>query len=365
MEKYSFLYISTHEGSDGSGIYCAKLNHISGEVTALKKVADLERAGVMTQHARNGWLYSVGVDGEIANNQGCIDAYAIQTDSGALKLLNRQQTGAGLPTFITTSEDSRFLLQTSFSTAAASVLQIEKDGSLIRSGEIHRFEGKGSNPIRQVQSRPHCINMQPIDHTVFVSDLGTDEIVRFRLDEEQGEIIRDGHVQKSIHLGAGPRIMRFSKDGRHAYIVNELQNTISVYTYNYGKRMLEPIQVISTLPNGIDGSFKRQMASEIRLHPNQKYVYVTNRSTGEGLTDGVAVFSRDMLSGELSLVQHCATGKHPRHFNIDSMGQWLFVSARDSDQIHRFRIDKNTGMLREVGDPIDFSQPWDIQFYIV
>ncbi|NGM62474.1 lactonase family protein [Sphingobacterium sp. SGG-5] len=364
MGKYSFLYISTHTGPAGGGIYCARLDYTNGEVTAFKKVADLERAGIMTQYAPKGYLYSVGIEGAMAENQGCIAAYTVDTNTGMLKRLNRQQTGAGLPTFVAVSEDGCFVLQVSFSTAAASVLQIKADGSLMRSGKVHRFEGRGTNPIRQTKAHPHCISMQPIDHTVFVSDLGTDQITRFRLDEQQGEIVRDGHVQSSIHLGAGPRIMRFSNDGQYVYVVNELQNTISVYSYNKDRRILEPVQVLSTLPHGVDSSFERQMASEIRLHPNQKYVYVTNRSTGDGLVDGIAVFSRNIRSGELSLIQHCATGKHPRHFNIDPTGRWLFVSARDSDQIHRFHIDPDAGVLQEIGDPIDFPQPWDLQFYI-
>jgi len=245
------------------------------------------------------------------------------------------------------------LFQASFSTAAASVLTISADGSLIPSGKVHRFEGTGVNAIRQTKSHPHCINIHPTDQTVFVSDLGTDVITRFRLDEAHGDLIRQDPPQTSIRPGAGPRIMRFSNNGRHAYIINELDNTIAVYQYNDSEKSLEAMQVISTLPNQIEATFETQMASEIRLHPNQQYVYVTNRSNGEGT-----------VSGAISPVQYLSTGIHPRHFNIDPTGQWLFVSARDSDQIHQFRIDQITGQLKEVAHPVNFPQPWDIQFYI-
>jgi len=361
----TFLYISTHVGMDGSGIYCAELDYSSGATSPFRKVAELERAGAMTHLRHKRHLYSVGVEGAVDANKGCIAAYAVDADTGALHRLNQPSTGAGLPTFITASADEHFMFQVSFSTAAASVLRINEEGALMRSGEIHRFEGKGINPIRQQRSYPHCIAIHPKDNTVFVSDLGTDLITRFRLDDEQGEIVRDGYVQSPIDLGAGPRLMRFSENGNALYVVNELNNSISVYTYDQLSRTLNPVQVISTLPNNMVEGFERQMASDIRIHPNQQYLYVTNRSTGEGQIDGVAVFSRDIVSGRLSFIQHCSTGKHPRYCNIDPSGQWLFVSARDSNQIHRFRINQDSGKLQEVGDPIDFTQPWDLQFYIV
>ncbi len=365
MRDKSFLYVSTYEGSDGSGIYYAELDNDSGEVGTFVKVASLERAGLMAPHPQLSCLYAVGIAGEPSHNQGCINAYLINTDKGSLKQLNEQPTGAGLPTFITPSLDGQFLFQASFSSAAVSVLRIKKDGSLMLTSKMHRFEGTGTNPVRQIKSHPHCVIKHPKDDVVFISDLGTDQISAYKLNYESGDLVEIGASQTSIHLGAGPRIMRFSNDGNNLYIINELHNTISVYAYTASDKLLEPLQVISTLPEAANGSFENQMASEIRLHPNQKYVYVTNRSTGKGTIDGVAVFRRDEVSGKLSPLQHYPTGKHPRHFNIDPTGKWLFVSSRDSNQIDKFSIDQNTGLLHEVGQPVNFQQPWDIQFFII
>src|SRR5690606_19043979 len=275
------------------------------------------------------------------------------------------KTGAGLPTFITPSTDGRFLLQASFSTAAASVLTIREDGSLATSGKVHRFEGRSINPVRQTKSHPHCISIHPIDNSIFLTDLGTDKISRFRLDERHGELIPYGDAQYAIELGAGPRIMRFSQDGRHLYMINELHNTIFSYRYHVGDKPLEPLQIISTLPDSLSSSFETQMAGELRLHPNQRYVYATNRSTGSGRYNGITVFQRNRLTGLLTPIQYEPTAKHPRHFNMDQTGNWLFVSARDGNQLQLFRIDANTGLLQPVGEPIVFKQPWDVQFYSV
>src|SRR5690606_39962549 len=120
------------------------------------KVADLDKAALMVLHPENNVLYVVGIDGESQDGAGCIAAYSINRATGTLRLLEKTKTGAGLPTFITPSTDGRFLLQASFSTAAASVLTIREDGSLATSGKVHRFEGGSINPVRQTKSHPHC-----------------------------------------------------------------------------------------------------------------------------------------------------------------------------------------------------------------
>lgn len=358
-----FLYISSHQGPEGAGVYGARFDLATGAYGPCRKMAALERAGLMVRHPHKNCLYVVGVEGAPEANQGCIAAYAVDTETGALTLLNTLQTGAGLPTFITVSADGKWLFQVSFSSAAGSVVEITETGSLVRSGQVHTFSGAGPNPVRQTQARPHCMNIHPLEDVVFAADLGADQLVRFSLDRSRGVLVESGLWQPSVHPGAGPRILRFSDDGRHAYLLNELDSTLSVYSYNAALQTLEALQVISTLPAGADNSFTRQMAAEIRLHPNQQYVYASNRSTGEGTVDGMAVFKRDTASGELTALQQCPTGKHPRHFNLDPEGRWLLASARDADQVNRFSVDPATGQLRAEGEPIAFTQPWDVLFF--
>lgn len=359
IRKKSFVYVSTYEGPDGGGIYCARFDQKRGEISGFRKVAALERAGLMTQHPSKNCLYAVCVDEKSEAPNGCVAAFSVDAISGDLKLLNRQFTGAGLPTFITVTHDGKYLLQVSFSTAAGSVLRVKEDGSPEKCGKILSFSGSGPNPVRQTKSTPHCIQVHPEDQTVYVCDLGADQIVRFRLDLEQEELVRMEPSQQSINPGAGPRIMRLSDDGKNAYVINELDNTISVYTYDHEKKDLIPQQVVSTLPGSVEGSFDKQMASEMRLHPNQKFLYASNRSVGEGRVDGITVFNREPSNGKLSPVQYLATGKHPRHFNMDKEGQWLFVSARDSDIIQIYKITQ--GELKESGTPVPFRNPWDIR----
>lgn len=364
MSEHSFLYVSSYEGPEGSGIYYSRLNKSDGQLSQFEKVASLERAALMALHPQKEVLYGVGIAGDPAHNSGCIAAYTINSTNGRLHLLGKQKTGAGLPTFISPSGDGKLLFQVSFSSAAGSVLKIAENGALECIDKMHTFSGCGPNPVRQTRSNPHCINLHPQDDIVFVCDLGADQIVKFILNRQRPGLERVEPMLSSVNPGAGPRILRYSQDGKNAYILNELASTISVYHYNTATQTLEPVQVVSTLPDKTTGGFDKQMAAEIRLHPNQKYVYASNRSNGDGEVDGVVVFKRNVATGILTAIQFCPTGKHPRHFNIDKEGQWLFVSARDADLIHRFSIDAETGFLKEAGSPVFFKQPWDIQFFM-
>ena len=50
-------------------------------------------------------------------------------------------------------------------------------------------------------------------------------------------------------------------------------------------------------------------------------------------------------------------GKNPRNFAIDPSGSFLLAENQDSDSIVVFRIDPETGGLKQVGEPIRIPMP--------
>jgi 6-phosphogluconolactonase len=357
----SFIYVCTNEGSEGSGVYCASFDKENGTLGEFSLVAELEKAGFLTMHPSNNLLYSTGMVAESEAKSGCIAGYSADRRSGELTFLNRQKTGEELPSYICITKNGRYLLNVSYFGATCSVLEIKEDGSLGQNGKVHAFSGSGINEKRQSSSHPHSINIDSKERYVYVCDLGADNLVRFQFDSNKGDLTRIDPLFNSSEPGAGPRHMRFSGDGKWAYVINELNNSISVYAYDSDTGKLVLIQVISTLL--FDGNYEKQLASEIRLHPNEQFLYASNRSVGSDGSDGIMVYRRDKMKGTLEIVEWVTTGKHPRHFNIDKDGRWLLVSARDSNEIQIFEIDKNTGGLRKNGEPAKFMQPLYIQFY--
>ena len=136
--------------------------------------------------------------------------------------------------------------------------------------------------------------------------------------------------------GAGPRHFKFSADGRHAYAINELDCTVAAYDYAAATGALTPRQTVSTLPAGYNNRDGHNTDAEIRIHPNGKFLYGSNRGH-----DSLAVFAIAPGTGLLSPVEIVPSGgKVPRNFALSPDGRWLVCAHQDSGNLTVFRVDQ-------------------------
>ncbi len=159
----------------------------------------------------------------------------------------------------------------------------------------------------------------------------------------------------SLNAGAGPRHFGFSPNGTFAYVINEMQSTVTAFSYDADRGQLHSLQTISTLPKDFAGA---NDDAEIQVHPSGKFLYASNRGH-----DSIAVFAIDESKGTLTALQYVSTqGKVPRNFEIDPTGSRLFVANQKSDNIVIFRIDPKTGRLAPTGDVLHVPSPVCVKF---
>ena len=144
------------------------------------------------------------------------------------------------------------------------------------------------------------------------------------------------------HPGAGPRHCTFSPSGEYCYLINELNCTILVLSYNKKNGSFVELQRVSSLPDGI--TFPGNTCADIHITPNGAYLYGSNRGH-----NSLIIYKINKKSGLLDYVgcQSCG-GEIPRNFAIDPTGNHLLCANQDSDEIVVFRIDNKTGRLSEV-----------------
>jgi 6-phosphogluconolactonase (cycloisomerase 2 family) len=156
--------------------------------------------------------------------------------------------------------------------------------------------------------------------------------------------------------GAGPRHIDFHPVKSYAYVVNELDSTVTAYRFDASQGELNPLQVISCLPPGVTGSrdFARGFgAAEIVAAPSGKFLYVSNRGDSS-----IAIFSIDEAAGTLSPVAwESSHGEGPRFIGLDPSGTFLYAANERSDTIVAFRVDKITGKLKPTGDLVHTGSP--------
>jgi 6-phosphogluconolactonase len=244
----------------------------------------------------------------------------------------------------------RNVLVANYGGGSVSVLPIGDDGRLGEATAFIQHEGSSVDPRRQTAPHAHSINVDPDNRFAFVADLGLDRVMIYRFDSQQGTLAANDPPWASVAPGAGPRHFAFQPGGRFAYVINELQSTVTAFAYDAARGALQEIQTLPTLPDDFSGS---NTTAEIQVHPSGRFLYGSNRGH-----DSIAVYAIDADSGRLRFVEHESTqGDLPRNFGIDPSGRFLLAANQGSDSVVVFRIDGATGALTPTGQSIEVASP--------
>jgi len=137
-------------------------------------------------------------------------------------------------------------------------------------------------------------------------------------------------------LGFGPRHLDFHPSKPWVFVSIERQNEVYVYELDADSGLKrEPLFVRNTLSKA---PAMRQAAGTIHIHPNGRFVYVTNRASDLSSFDGkpaviggqndVAVYAIDQQTGEPTLIQNAdGHGVELRTFGIDPGGRMLVAAS--------------------------------------
>jgi len=347
------VYFGTYTGgqNSGKGIYRSVLDLETGELSDPVLVAEARNPSFLEIHPNGKFLYAVS---ESAGADS-VSAFAIDTATGDLKLLNERSSGGAGPCHVSIDHAGKNLLVANYGSGSASAIPIKPDGTLAEPAGFVQHEGSSVNPNRQKEPHAHSINVSPDDRFAFVPDLGIDKIMIYRLDVEKGTIAASSPAFVKTKPGAGPRHFAFHPSGKFAYVINELDCTVTGFAYDAASGTLTEIQTVTTLPQGFDGS---NTCAEVQVHPSGRFLYGSNRGH-----DSIVVYRVDLARGTLTFIEHeTADIKTPRNFNIEPTGKFCLVANQGSDSIVVFRIDPETGALEPTGHKIAVPKPVCIRF---
>jgi 6-phosphogluconolactonase len=329
------IAIGTNTGGSGKseGIYLSSFDPESGAIAEVKLGAKYEGPGFLTLHPQKPLLYSVGRSA--AQPKGSIACFKL---GDPLEFLGEASSGGFNPCHLAVNEKGTVLAVANYSDGSTAMLPINPMGGLQAPAFARKIEGKGPRTDRQ--EGPHAHGVYFRGDRLHVPDLGLDKVLGWKIDPSASKPEKEEPDSWSSAPGAGPRHMDFSPDGRHAYVVNELDNTVTACSYDAKEGKFTTLHSITTLPEGWTG---KNTTAEIAVHPGGKFVYASNRGH-----DSIAVFARDPESGKLSAVQVAPCGgKIPRHFAISPDGKWLLCAHQDSNTISSLPLDPATGKLSE------------------
>jgi len=350
--KY-LVFVGTYTTkTESKGIYAYEFDADAGRLTPKGVAAETPDPSWVAVHPGGKYLYAANEAGKAST----VSAFAVDVKSGKLTLLNQMPSLGEDPCYLSFDKTGKYVLVANYSSGTIAVFPILEDGRLGEHTAMVKDAGAtGPNKKHQEGPHAHWIETSPDNRFVLVADLGLDEVLVYKLDATSGTLTPNEPAFARLKAGSGPRHAVFYTNGKFVFAVSELSSTATSFAYDVKKGTLKETGTASTLPPGFSG---RNDVAETAVHPNGKFLYVSNRGN-----DSIAILSIDPGNRTLAPAGGIPTGgKEPRHFAIDPSGKYLLAENQFSNNIVVFKIDPATGGLTPTGQVVEVPSPVDITF---
>ncbi len=349
------LYVGTYTSGKSEGIYLYRMNLDTGELKRLNSMKAVNPSFLAIDGSKRH-LYAVNEVTEFAGkSSGAVSAFSIDSTTGNLNFLNQQPSLGADPCHVIVDRTGRFVLVANYTGGNVSVFPVRRDGSLGSATDVVQHHGSSVNKEHQEGPHAHCLILDHANRYAFAADLGLDKVLIYRFDARAGKLTPGKEPWAQLKPGAGPRHFTFHPNGRHAYVINELDSTLIGFRYDAANGILHSMQTVSTLPTDFSG---HNDCADLHISPSGKFLYGSNRGH-----NSIVVLTINELSGKLTYLEHASTqGKTPRNFAIDPTGRFLLVANQESDTIVTLRIDSVTGRLKPTVHVAEVPAPVCLKF---
>lgn len=344
----------------GQGIYALSLSE-DGQLEQLGASESLNPA-VLIPHTDGEHIYAIE---ETIRENGTIQRYRIGNNA-SLEHLDTFEASGRSTCYLALAPKKDAAIVINYWDAIVDVCEVDAEGQLgdvVQSfKQFYRPEGTWRQVTdredhwgnRQVGPHAHCAHFW--HDWVFIPDLGENAVFQYGYNAETHQLEPQTHIE--FEPGSGPRHMAMHPTLDICYISNELFNTVCVARLDASdpdeiKSRLVPFQYESTLDNRTETSY----VSEIKLSPDARFLYVSNRGD-----DSIAIFQVGE-DGSLTRTGLVPTGgKFPRHFAITPCGKGLIASNQDSGYLTLFDRDVESGALKRIEGTFILPAPCYVRF---
>ncbi|GAA3811230.1 lactonase family protein [Streptomyces coacervatus] len=330
------LYLGTYttvEGG-GTGIGLATYDTASGRITATGTLTGIVNPSYLALHPDRRTLYTVN-----EHDDGAVTAVRLADR----KVLGARSTGGAGPCHLSVHPSGRWLLSANYTSGSVAVHPIDESGALGERTDVVTHSAPAPGPGQQ-GPHAHQFITSPDGGHVLAVDLGTDTVYTYRLDERRGTLTEVS--QAHTRPGAGPRHLTFHPGGRHAYLANEVDNTVAVCAYeaSTGRLTIGDPQSSGSGPG-------TNYPAQILVTANGSYAYLANRGD-----NSLARYTVEADGARLRLLGTVpVSGDFPRQIAFSPDGSLLFAANQKSSTVSVFQMDGESGELRLAGEP--FASP--------
>ena len=253
-----------------------------------------------------------------------VASFAVEPLSGRLLALGSGPLPASTP-YIAVDPTGQYLLWASYSGHQIGVSAIGGDGIVC-----------AAHQVMDTEPNAHAIVLDRAGRHAYVPCLGGGAVLVWKFDACSGRLSPNAPARIAQPAGAGPRHFVFHPAGGYAYLLNELDATVSCFACDAETGLLTQIQQVGMLAAGFSG---KPWAADIHLTPDGRFLYASERRSSTLTAFAVGP------DGRIDPLAQYATETEPRSFAIDPGGRFLLVAGQASHSLTSYRIDAATGTL--------------------
>lgn len=238
---------------------------------------------------------------------------------------------------------------------SACVLPVREDGSLAPASDFIQHQGSSIDPNRQRGPHAHSVIFDPVERFAFVPDLGLDKLAAYVFDPARGKLERHERAWFKATPGAGPRHLAFRPDGRFAYLINELDSSLTTLAYDGVQGSFSELQTVPTLPEDL-AAIAPVLTSMFRLRALRVCLEPWSRQHRD---------SPDRLRERAALLGSPCPRLEEEHHGILRLiprGISCWQPTRIA-MIVSFRIDQDSGALESTGHITQVPTPVCVKFF--
>lgn len=340
QEKY-VAYVGTYTHENSVGIHIYDVNVEKGEMKE-RKVVPINNPSDIVVSKNRKFLYSIADEG--------VEAFAIQPD-GDLVPMNKQWIGGMRGCYVEVDDENRYLFVGGHHDGRVSMMRLEPDGSIgaIADGVFHKGMGRS---IAQRNFIPHvdCVKLTPEQKFLCAVDNGLDQVKVYRVDYERGRLKLIDIIRGKLE--SAPRMIRFSRDGKYAYILYELLNVIEVYRYSVvdDTPVFEKIQEVHTVTNKEEDVCA---ASGMEVSRSGRYLMCSNAGV-----NSVVCYEIDAKTGMLTeKFMTKVNSDYPKMLAFYPDEQRYLTLNNNSNDIYTYQIYYDQGYSLQEGRSVKVDKP--------
>lgn len=344
-QQIGTFFVGSYTDNAEQGIYLVSYDPMKQQLTNEKLLASRLNPSYLNWQPSTQRLYGIANTAEKSN---LVEVFEWNVLQQKLQLIQSHAVSGKGSCHLNVNHDQTALAVVNYSSGDSTLFDISLDQQPLTQGGYFKNEGK-SITNRQTSPHLHFAGWGNQNKYLYITDLGTDEILVF---DNQSENFEPKHRVK-LSPGDGPRHLAFHPTQPFIYSVNELSNSISVFSQNAETGLLRLIDNMATQSKSLSAS-----SSAIRISQDGRHLYIAIR--GENALYGYAI----QPNGRLTFINKVETGgDHPRDFNFSINQNYLLVANQHSDQLNLIQRDITTGELSLTEVQLGIHKPSFVQAF--